>query len=302
MLRYLNRTLCIALLPLLAACNFPTILNQIIEGQSTPTPTELSLQDIEAIVAGTLAVELQSAQDLTAPSPTDADADSSSLPTPSLTPSPTLTPTATETSTPPRCTVLAQGLHMRYGPGTVYAPPIATWSQGTELEPLARNPDSTWIEAEELVQNTVGWISGNTDLLECNVPIPSLTIGIIPPTPTPSYTPTPQPTDTSTPSATPCPKFTNATLAATVGSGNSVSLVWGSTGGCGPITGTLTATYKGESSPYSSYSVSGRTGKLTDKPPVRCEGSFSIVYSLVLKDGIGQTLSVSTSARVTWIC
>lgn len=317
MIPKLRKLFCLVPLTLLAGCNFPNVVNQIIESQLEPTPTELSLEQIEAIVAATLAVEVQSDAPGDELPPTDEGENPLPDPetaTPSLTPSATATPTHTATHTatpvPARCTVLAQALNMRYGPGTVYAPPIVSWSQGTEFQPLSRNPDSTWVEAEELVQSTVGWVSANPDLLECNIAVSSLAIGIIPPTPTPSYTPTPSntptptPTDTPKPSSTPCPKFTNGRLTATVNRGdNSVSLAWASSGGCGPITGTLTATYKGDPSPYARYdNLKGGSGKLTDEPEPRCEGTFSIVYTLVLTDGSGQTITVNTSASVTWIC
>ncbi len=82
-------------------------------------------------------------------------------------------------------------------------------------------------------------------------------------------------------------------------------LIWGSAGGCGPYTGTITATYKGESGPYAKYEITVSTGKQTDTPsilkPCR-EGTFTIVYTLSLRDYSGQTVTANATAEVSWIC
>lgn len=123
------------------------------------------------------------------------------------------------------------------------------------------------------------------------------------PTDTPKPTDTPEPTDTPKPTITPCPKFTNAFLRAVVNTGsNAVSLTWGSSGGCGPYTGMLTARYQKESNPYETYEVKGQTGKLTETPPSRCEGQFTVLYTLKLNDSSGQSVTANTSAQVIWIC
>ena len=81
-----------------------------------------------------------------------------------------------------------------------------------------------------------------------------------------------------------------------------MTLTWGSQGGCGAITGTITATYKVDSSPYKTHSVKGGSGNVTDKPSFKGCGSFDIIYVLSLKDNSGQTLTTSTSANVFWLC
>ncbi len=83
---------------------------------------------------------------------------------------------------------------------------------------------------------------------------------------------------------------------------NDVNQAWGTTGGYGPYEGGLTVTYKGEGSPYETYGIKTASGKQTDKPPVRCEGTFTIVYSLTLRDSSGQTVTANATAEVTWIC
>ena len=59
---------------------------------------------------------------------------------------------------------------------------------------------------------------------------------------------------------------------------NVVTRTWGSQGGCGAITGTITATYKVDSSPYKTHSVKGGSGNVTDKPSFKGCGSFDIIY------------------------
>ena len=83
---------------------------------------------------------------------------------------------------------------------------------------------------------------------------------------------------------------------------NAVNLAWGTTGGCGPYEGSLNATYKGEETPYATYGIKTASGKQTDIPPVRCEGRFTIVYTLTLRDSSGQTVVVNKTAEVTWLC
>lgn len=109
--------------------------------------------------------------------------------TPTATPvPPTATPTATPTVTPkPLCQVVAAAANLRYGPGVVYAPPIARLPQGTELEPLARDRGGMWIQVR--TADRTGWISTDADLISCNVDATSLPEGEIPPTPTPTRTP-----------------------------------------------------------------------------------------------------------------
>ena len=83
---------------------------------------------------------------------------------------------------------------------------------------------------------------------------------------------------------------------------NAVNLAWGTTGRCGPCEGSLTAIYKGDDSPYETHGVKTASGKQTDNPPVRCEGRFTIVYTLTLRDSSGQTVTANATTEVTWIC
>lgn len=138
-----------------------------------------------------------------------------------------------------------------------------------------------------------------------NTPRPSNTPQ---PTSTPQPTDTPKPTspppsNTPVPSATACAKFTNPALNAKPGGiQNQVTLTWGSSGGCPPVTGRIDATYERESKPYDTHTISGNTGTIIDKPPVKCEGTFTINYVLVLVDATGVSITTSTETQVTWIC
>ena len=124
----------------------------------------------------------------------------------------------------------------------------------------------------------------------------------LPPPPSATLKPTDKPTS-APPTNTPCPKFTNATLSARViNSDNEVNLAWGSSGGCGPFSGAITAEYEKDSDPFAKYAVSGQSGKLVKRPDVRCEGTFTIVYILTLFDGSGQTIGAETMLEVFWLC
>jgi hypothetical protein len=81
-----------------------------------------------------------------------------------------------------------------------------------------------------------------------------------------------------------------------------VTLTWSSAGGCDPVTGTIAARYQGEAQPYRTQVIAGRSGRLTDTPPVRCEGTFTVVYTLSLRDSAGQPVTATATARVSWIC
>lgn len=293
------RYILILALPLiLVACNLPDRVVSV----PTATPSGLTLEEMEAAVASTLKAEgtlTAAARPSDTPSPAE--------------PSPTATDTAavpTETPTEvPSCLVVASILNLRSGPGLVYDPPLQTMSAGTVLLPFAKNGDGSWLEVQLQGESTTGWVSASAQFISCNFDPSGLPLGQIPPTPTPTNTSTPAPTltptstYTATPTNTPCPKFTNPTLSAVIANlNNDVSLAWGSSGGCGPFTGTITATYKGESDPFEIYDVGGQSGKLTKRPDVRCEGTFTIVYALTLQDASGNTVSTTTTVAVTWLC
>ena len=120
----------------------------------------------------------------------------------------------TETPVPPtkevpRCVVIVPRLNLRRGPGHVYAPPIRTLTQATELEPLAEYapgfPEGRWIEVRVYDTGELGWVSADPSYVACP-DLDNLPVGEAPPTPSPILTPTATPTPTTTP--TPTPTFT----------------------------------------------------------------------------------------------
>ena len=112
------------------------------------------------------------------------------------------------TATPPPATVViasptpaadaivaTQNMNMRYGPGTVYAPPVAVLSEGTPLTVLGKNGNFTgrslWLKVRTLAGQE-GWVAAW--LLTVNIDVNALPILPAPPTPTPlppTLTPTP---------------------------------------------------------------------------------------------------------------
>ncbi len=114
----------------------------------------------------------------------------------------------------------------------------------------------------------------------------------------PTVTVTPR--NSPTPTSTPCPRL-EAKIEAQ-GQASTTLLVWSWVGGCGPVTGTLTARYAGEREPYQTYRVQRNPGQQPDSPPPRCEGTFTIVYVLSLWDAKGQSVAPTAERRVTWVC
>lgn len=222
--RRLWRVLGAALVLVLTACNYPT---------SAPTPTELSLDQIEAAVGATLLAEGRLTQAAIPPSatrpPATEEPSASHTPPAIATPSPTPSPTLTATYTP--------------------------------------RPSDT----------------------------PN-------PTDTPKPTSPPLPTKTPEPSATQCAKFTNPALSGKAGIGNQVDLTWSSSGGCAPVSGQISAAYVKDATPFATLKISGNSGKVTNQPPVKCEGTFMIRYVLVLQDASGGQITTSIEVQVTWIC
>ncbi len=216
--------LSVTLVLVLTACNYPT---------SAPTPTELSLDQIEAAVGATLLAEGQLTQAAIPLGATHASAtaESSATDAPPATPTPSPTPSPTQTAT--------------------------------------------------------------------STPRPTDTPN---PTDTPKPTSPPPPTKTPEPSATQCAKFTNPALSGKAGIGNQVDLTWSSSGGCAPVSGQITAVYVKDATPFATLKISGNSGKITNQPPVKCEGTFVIRYVLVLQDATGGQLTTSLEIQVTWIC
>lgn len=91
-------------------------------------------------------------------------------------------------------------------------------------------------------------------------------------------------------------------MSATTGAGNKVAISWNASGGCAPYKGTITARYQQETAAYANYPISSLSGTLTDSPPSRCKGSYTVIYNLSLEDSANQTTSASAGASVIWTC
>ena len=101
-----------------------------------------------------------------------------------------------------------------------------------------------------------------------------------------------------TPARTPCPVLRTPELSVNANQ----FVVWKTSGGCAPFKGTLTARYQDQNVPYATYAVSEPSGGIADKPPPRCEGKFTIIYTLTLSDSTGQTTQASTTTTINIVC
>jgi hypothetical protein len=86
------------------------------------------------------------------------------------------------------CTVTAQMLNLRSGPGTDYTPPLARLQTGTQLKLRAKNSDASWVEVQVQVQGVelIGWVSSSSQNPNINCGgynMASLPLGQIPPRP-----------------------------------------------------------------------------------------------------------------------
>ncbi|MCS6828963.1 MAG: SH3 domain-containing protein [Caldilinea sp.] len=114
----------------------------------------------------------------------------------------TRTPTASPTPQP-LCTVRATpNLNLRSGPGTVF-PVIGVLPVNTQLRPLGRNADASWVEVQPLPAGRTGWVAAAPRFIECTFALATLQLVASPPTPPPSATATPTPRPTATPTAPP---------------------------------------------------------------------------------------------------
>ena len=118
----------------------------------------------------------------------------------------------------PTCVVQLNGLNVRSGPGTVFAPPVAALPAGTALNPLAfvarGFPSGQWIEVQ--AGGLVGWVSASQQSLSCNFDPTTLPAGAIPPTPAPTATPV-------APTSTPPPQLAIAAIDVAVGGPSGLS-------------------------------------------------------------------------------
>jgi hypothetical protein len=110
------------------------------------------------------------------------------LDSPGTTPVPGVTPSPQPSPAPddPACTVVADALNVRSGPGTSY-PSLTAVTYGASVRPLARTQASDWVQVA-LANGTAGWVA--SAYLECNVSLASLpVVQTAEPTPTPTPAP-----------------------------------------------------------------------------------------------------------------
>lgn len=100
----------------------------------------------------------------------------------------------TAVSESPACTTL-QGLNIRYGPGTSYAPPLRTLPASETLLPLAFSavgyPSGQWVQVRVAASGEVGWVSAGSQYISCNINLTTLPAAAnipAPPTPAPVAT------------------------------------------------------------------------------------------------------------------
>lgn len=106
----------------------------------------------------------------------------------------TSTPLRSAPAATPVCIVRANpNLNVRGGPGTVFAP-LGTVRFNSQLRPLARNVDASWVEVQTLPTGLRGWVATGAQFISCTIDLTTLPVGVIPPTPTPAPTSTPVPT------------------------------------------------------------------------------------------------------------
>jgi hypothetical protein len=102
-----------------------------------------------------------------------------------------------------------------------------------------------------------------------------------------------------------CPTLAAVTLTATPESPGSdrVTLGWQVTGGCGWISGAVTARYNDQTSPpHAQYTFTAAGGTGTDRPRVRCGGPYSVEYTVEVTDGRGGRATARATATVSFRC
>jgi len=195
---------------------------------------------------------------------------------------PTPAPSETPTPAPEPATAAAPAV----APSAAAVAPVAPAPTATRAKPSAT---ATRAHTPTAVAKPSASPSGATATAR---PVAAVPTAPPPPTSVP-------PTATSHPI---CPAFGNGAVAATTGGGNRVAVSWGSSGGCGPYKGSITARYQQDAAAYASYPVSQPSGTLTDPAPPHCPGTSTVLYTLGLQDAGGQSVSASASTKVVWVC
>ncbi len=103
----------------------------------------------------------------------------------------------------PVCVVRVDGLNLRSGPGTAFAPPLRQLPSGTLLLPLTftpvGDPDGQWVQVQAAEGAAVGWVSAGS--VDCTIDLNTLPVAPLPSKVT--FTPSPTATGVATATATP---------------------------------------------------------------------------------------------------
>lgn len=141
--------------------------------------------------------------------PSKAPPDGTHTPAATHTATPAGTPTASPTSCVPTVTA-AINAYVRWGPGLIYDPPVATLEAGESAPILGRASDGSWwqIELERSgPANAQLWVADSVVTISCGADTVPVVATPVPPTltPTPTSSPTLTPTATLTTTLTPTP-------------------------------------------------------------------------------------------------
>lgn len=79
-------------------------------------------------------------------------------------------------------------------------------------------------------------------------------------------------------------------------------VTWHASGGCPPFSGTLTARFQDRSDAFATVPISEASGSAAVEAPVRCEGTFTVVYTLTLQDRTGRKLTKTATRQILFIC
>jgi hypothetical protein len=88
-----------------------------------------------------------------------------------------------EVTPEPSCEVRTTDLALRTGPDLAFEPPVRVLGQGTQVIPVGRDREATWVEALVPVTGESGWVEAGGGNLSCNVDTASLALAVVPPTP-----------------------------------------------------------------------------------------------------------------------
>jgi hypothetical protein len=98
-----------------------------------------------------------------------------------------------------------------------------------------------------------------------------------------------------------CPRFEVTLMATASSQTRDVRLQWSASGGCTGITGTITARYLDQPA-YAMYPISSGSGTIVDRPPSRCQGSYTVQYTIELTNSGGQRVSTQVMVPNTYLC